>query len=223
MAKLTEKVISQTLEFAYDKAISGVVGLESAADLAESYVRAHPGDKRKQADALIRRQILNGATSGFLSGLGGLITLPVAIPLNIASVLLLQVRMIVAIAVIGGYDPKDEKVKSIVFSCLVGSSIKAVMKEVGINMGKRIAIGQLFAALGGGTIVRVNRMIALKLVPKFATGVSKWVPVLGGLIGGALDAVWVNDVGTTAKLFFIESNNILEGDDAVDAEKDAAE
>ena len=41
-----------------------------------------------QLDNFISWQVAKCGTSGFLTGLGGLITLPVAIPANIASVLL---------------------------------------------------------------------------------------------------------------------------------------
>ena len=40
------------------------------------------------AKALIRGQLAKCSTSGFLAGLGGLITLPVAIPANISRCLL---------------------------------------------------------------------------------------------------------------------------------------
>ena len=215
MSKLTENAISQALEFAYEKAVNGVAVADSAAVLARPYIEAHPGDKRKQADALIKKEILKGASSGFITGFGGLVTLAVTIPANIVSVLFIQVRMIVAIAIIGGYDPKDEKIKSLVFSCLVGNSIREVLKSAGIEVGKKIAIKQLLASITGGTIVRINRSIALKMVPKLATGAFKWIPIVSGVIGGAMDAVWVNDVGTTAKLVFIESDNIADGDDTV--------
>ena len=52
--------------------------------------------------ALIRWQNAKCATSGFIAGLGGSITLPVSIPANISSVLYIQIRMIAAIAYMGG-------------------------------------------------------------------------------------------------------------------------
>jgi uncharacterized protein (DUF697 family) len=222
LSKLTEKVIAQALEFAYEKAVGGFAGADSAAALAETYKAAHPDDKRKQTDALIKKEIVKGASSGFVTGLFGLITLPVTIPANIVSVLFIQVRMVIAIAVIGGYDPKDEKVKSIIFSCLAGNAIKEVFKEAGVDVGKRMALKKIYNTFTGGTLARINRSIALKLIPKLSVNLGKWIPILGGVIGGAMDAVWVNEVGSTAKLIFIESGNIMDGDDAVQSD-DAAD
>jgi len=208
MLKLTESVISQALDFAYDKAINGFVGMDSALDLVESYKKAHPNDKRRQADALIKWHIAMGATSGFLTGLGGLITLPITIPANIASVLFIQVRMIVAIAVIGGYDPKDDRVKSFVYSCLVGNAVYDTLKDTGIKIGERIVLKKVISAISGGTLVRINRFVGFRLITKFGEkgliNLGKMVPIVGGVLGGTMDAVWVASVGKTAKLLFVE-------------------
>jgi len=217
MAKLTEAIVSQTLEYAYEKAIRGFIGVASAMDLAESYKEAHPGDKRKQAEALINRQIFNGASSGFLTGLGGLATLPLTIPANIFSALFIQIRMIAAIAIIGGHDPKDEKVKTLVFSCLVGSAMKDLLKEAGINIGTRIVLSKLILRIPEGALVRIARSVAIKVLPRLGTGAFKWIPIVSGVIGGAMDGVWVASVGKVAKSLFVES------DYTADAPEDATD
>ena len=92
-------------------------GTETAEELAESYLRKN-SPIEKAIDSLIRWQNAKGATSGFLTWLGGLITLPVAIPANIAFVMYVQIRMIATIAHMKGYDLKDDQVKTFVFVCL---------------------------------------------------------------------------------------------------------
>ncbi|WP_257575197.1 EcsC family protein [Vibrio parahaemolyticus] len=86
---------------AYDKAINGVAGLDSAQELALSYIK-ESSDPISQANSLIRWQNTKAGTSGFLTGLGGLITMPVTLPANITSVMYVQIRMIAAIAHMGG-------------------------------------------------------------------------------------------------------------------------
>jgi len=200
MPKLTESIIQQALEFAYN------AGANSATELAESYKKRYPACKQKQVDALIKWQIANGAASGFVTGLGGVITLPVAVPANIASVLFIQMRMIAAIAIIGGYDPKDERVKAFALSCLVGSGIKNAFKEIGIELGKKIMLGQI----SQGMLTRISRFVSLKLLSKFGEkGVGKILPIVGGVIGGTMDAVWVASVGKVAKSFFIEDSGLF--------------
>ena len=102
--------IMQVVEWAYDKAVNGVIGLDSAQELAESY-RDNNLSVYEQANSLIRWQNSKAATSGFVTGLGGLLVLPVTLPANIASVMYVQIRMIAAIAHLGGYDVRNDKVK----------------------------------------------------------------------------------------------------------------
>ena len=117
----------QVLDWAYDKACNGVVGLDSAQELAAPYLNGD-GELVDKVNALIRWQNTKAGTSGFITGLGGIITLPVAIPANISSVIFIQVRMIAAIAHMGGYDLKDDRVKTLVYTCLTGNAAKDIVK-----------------------------------------------------------------------------------------------
>jgi hypothetical protein len=206
--ELNESVIQNALDFAYDQANEGFACFDSAQELAKDYMEEYPNDKLEQADALIRWQIAKSATSGFVSNLGGLMTLPFAIPANIASVLFVQIRMIMAIAIIGGHNPKNDQVKALIYSSLVGSGVKELLKETGIIIGQKIALNAIRKYLTGSIIVRINRAVGFRLLTKFgSTGVinlAKGIPLLGGLIGGTVDAVWTNEVGEAAKSCFIE-------------------
>ena len=82
----------QALNWAYDKSINGVPGLDSASELAADYMKQE-GTRHDQANSLIRWQNTKAGTSGFLTGLGGIITMPVTVPANIASVMYVQIRM----------------------------------------------------------------------------------------------------------------------------------
>ena len=73
-------------------------------------------------DNFINWQTVKCATSGFISGLGGIATLPVTIPANISSVIYIQTRMIAAIASMSGYYPNDDEVKTLVYISLTGQS-----------------------------------------------------------------------------------------------------
>jgi uncharacterized protein (DUF697 family) len=208
---LNESKIQQALGYAYEKACAGFTGVDSALELVESYKKEYPDDSLKQVDAIIRWQVTKSAASGFLAGLGGLVTLPVAIPANILSVLYIQIRMILAIAIIGGYDPKDDKVKALVYACLAGSKIKDILKDAGIDALEKIAIKLIEKHLTEGAVVRINRAVGYRLLAKFgAKGVvnaSKLVPIIGGLIGGSMDAIWTKGIGQAAKKCFIEEKD----------------
>ncbi len=208
---ITEKNIMETLlDPIYNQAISGLPGCESARELANSYI-SDVGTKEEQADSLIRWQIAKCATSGFLTGLGGLITLPVAIPANLASVIYVQLRMSAAIAYMGGYDPKNDKVKTFVYVCLCGNAAKDVLKEsLAVPLGKAVAVAAI-NKIPREVIKNINRVVGLKLVTKFGEkgviNLGKAVPLLGGIISGTLDGVTTNIIGEKAKEIFLLGKN----------------
>jgi hypothetical protein len=208
---LTEGKLAQVLEWAYEKAIDGIPGTGTAQEFAEEYKRNNvtPLDA---ANSLIRWQNTKAATSGFLAGLGGLITLPVTLPANVASVMYVQLRMIAAIAYIGGHDPKDDRVKTLIYTCLAGNAAKDILKDVGISVANKIAVSSI-QKISSATITQINQAVGFRLLTKFGeTGVinmGKAVPILGGLVGAAFDSVTTNTVGNVARNVFIGGDDEL--------------
>lgn len=78
----------------YDKAVSGIAGIESAEMLAARYREDAHGDTQLAARNMIHWESIKAGSSGFLSGIGGVVALPVTLPLNITSVLFLQTRQV---------------------------------------------------------------------------------------------------------------------------------
>lgn len=88
-----------------------------------------PGTPEEQANSLIRWQITKASTSGFLTGLGGLLTLPLTIPANMTSVFYIQLRMVAAIAHMGGYDVRSDQVRTLAYTCLCGSAASDIQTD----------------------------------------------------------------------------------------------
>ncbi|MDR0518039.1 MAG: EcsC family protein [Fibromonadaceae bacterium] len=210
----TEAKVMQALDFAYERAISGFTGIDSAIQLAEHYKREYPNSKQEQVNALIRWQIAKSATSGFITGFGGFVVLPATIPANLASVLFIQLRMIIAIAIIGGHSPRDEKVRTLAQACLAENEIRVFLKEAGLSLlkeaaakefGKKIALNAVMKNLTADVMLRITRLVSAKILAKFGTAsLSKFIPVIGGIIGGAIDGVWTKKISKNAKKLFIE-------------------
>lgn len=207
--KIDQSYILQTLDYVYGLAVNGVPGLDSAEEMAKDYL-AKGGSLTECANSLIRWQNTKATTSGFLSGLGGIITMPVLIPANIASVMYVQVRMIAAIAVIGGHNIKDDKVKSLVYACMAGNAAKDILKEVGIKIGTKLT-QTLIEKISFEVIKKINQAVGFRLLTKFgSTGlinIGKMVPFIGGLIGGTFDLVTTNVIGNVARDTFIQQEN----------------
>lgn len=205
---LTEGVIMQALDWAYDKAVNGVPGFDSAQKMAEDY-SSGDGTLRSKVNSLIRWQISKAGVSGFITGFGGLPAMPITIPANLASVLYVQIRMIAAIAYMGGHDLKNDKVQSLVYACLAGNAAKDVLKDIGIVVGTKLTT-QAIANVSGKTLTAINQKVGFRLLTKFGekgvVNLGKAVPIVGGIIGGAVDIFATNTVGNIARDVFIEDN-----------------
>ncbi len=193
------------MDWAYDKAVAGIGGFDSAEDIAADYLKQN-GSLRDKANSLIRWQNAKAGTSGFVTGLGGLITLPVTLPANITSVLYVQIRMIAAIAKMGGYDLKDDRVKSLVFCCLVASSASDVLKQTGIAIGNKLALNAI-KNISGATLKQINQKVGFKLFMKFGekglVNFGKAIPLLGGVVGALFDVFSTNTIGNVARDTFL--------------------
>jgi len=200
----------KALDWSYDKAINGgVPGMDTAIELADSYLQ-RSGTLDEKVKSLILWQNTKSATSGFLTGLGGLITLPVAVPANITSVILVQMRMIAAIAHMGGFDLKDDQVKSFVYACLAGNAAKDILKNAGVQIGKKLAVTGI-KKIPFEVIKKINQAVGFRLLTKFGEkgiiNLGKMVPLAGGIIGGTVDAVATNTIGNVAHKLFIQEQN----------------
>ncbi len=204
---MLEREMMNLLDVCYDKALQGVLpGEKSIEELAEDYLYKS-SSKKKAIDNLIGYQTLLCGTNGFMTGLGGLLVLPVAIPANILSTIYIQLRMIAAIAYINGYDIYSDQVRTIAYACLTGSSTIKVLKNVGIKIGEKVVIN-VIKKIPAEVLVKINQQVGFRLVTKFGqkgfVNLGKMFPVAGGLIGGAFDIGTTIIIGNVAKEVFRE-------------------
>ena len=112
-------------------------GVDGVQDLARSYGAQHPGSD-VAIDRLINWQVAKAGAAGFVTGVGGMLTLPVAIPANLAGVMYIQIRMIGAVAHLRGYDVRSDQVRTLVVACLAGSAAFDILKDIGIDIGTQL-------------------------------------------------------------------------------------
>ena len=206
MAKeLTIRKIEQTLRWAYKQALSSHGPIDGAIELAESYQGRHDSPRR-DAHALIRWQTVKAAGLGFITGVPGLPAMPVTLPANLTSVLFIQIRMIAAVAYLGGYDLNDDRVKTVCLACLCGHAARAILREAGIEISQKMAVLAL-RRWPKRTFIEINKKVGFRLLTKFGEkgviNASRAVPVLGGLVGGGVDAAWTKAMGDRARDIFI--------------------
>lgn len=201
---LTEENMLQALDWIYDKSLNGIPGTATVYDLADSYLAKHSSPE-KAINSLIRWQNTKSVTSGFVTGVGGYLTLPIAIPANISSVLYVQTRMIATIAHIRGYNLKDDQIQSFVYVALTGHSAAGIMKQAGMKFGTSLST-QLIKKVPFEVIKAINAKVGFRLVTKFGekgvVNLGKAIPLIGGAIGGTVDGLSTNVIGKTAKRVF---------------------
>lgn len=203
--------------FLLEKGLAGAGPLSSAEDLASEYlIDSSYGNDDRRVDALIRREMTKNFTSGFITGLGGLVTFPVSIPAALGASWLIQARMAGAIARIYGHDLDSERVRTKILLSLAGDVAKDAMKDLGLKLDNKLT-QRAVDEIPGRALVEINKRIGAKLITKVGQKVvlrfPRAVPVLGGVVGGSLDAVVCRMVGRTAKtLFMPPSGAVLDGE-----------
>lgn len=176
----------------YNQVLREVPGLDTPAASARVFVDA-TSSPREAADHVRRRYTVYCATLGFACGLPGYASSPVTVPTNVAGVFLLQLHMCAVIAVIGGNDPEDDDVREQSVQCVLDLSTvesdstgwTGLARRVGIKLGER---GVRYA--GEQAVRWVGRR-------------TRWLPLVGGVIGGYSDLQSTQAVGRRATQLFL--------------------
>lgn len=208
MENLTESKMLSILDYCYDKALNGIPMVsESTEELAKYYLDKYQS-REKAVEELVSNQLMKCTTSGFVTGLGGVLTMPVTIPANISSVIYIQLRMITSIAYIGEYDIKSDEVKTLAYVCLTGKGASDILKNCGIAVANKIGIN-LVKKIPTKVLTVINQKVGFRLVTKFGEkgiiNLGKAVPFLGGIVGGGFDYTTTKTISKVAINMFLKN------------------
>ena len=224
--KFSQEDILKVLDTCYEKATNGISKISPSIDqLAGDYLSKHTSKEEAIKD-MLKKQVLKCTTSGFITGFGGAITLPVTIPANIGSVLYVQMRMIACTAYMAGYDISSDQVQTLVYACLAGLSVGEIAKQFGIKFGQKVAVGMI-EKIPGKVLTKINQKVGFRLLTKFGEkgliNLGKLVPGVGAVINGGVDFAETKAIAKRAYQMFVENNfDIGEKiDDIIDAETTA--
>lgn len=203
---LTASNATKVVRYLLDKGIGGVPPLSSSEHLAQEYLLDQGyRDNDHRVASLVRWETSKNFSSGFLTGLGGIITMPISVPTALGASWVVQARMAGAIARIYGHDVTDDRVRTFVLLSLAGDSAKDLIKDAGIRLA-RSGMRRALAQIPGRALVEINKQIGFRLLTKAGergiVNLSKAIPLAGGVVGGSLDAMACRIVGKAAKSIF---------------------
>jgi EcsC protein family len=198
-ARLSELAPGLTAAFvreALHRAIHGIGPLPPAAKAADKQLREQKGNVDKAIREVIENHIRYAGAQGFLTNLGGLATMAVAVPTNITGLALVECRMVAGIAHLRGYDLTDPRVKNAVLVCLLGEeSVRGLVTD------KKLPAPPMALATAPAHDPWLDQVVCAEVASDLVNKVAgkrlagtagRKIPFVGGFIGAGADgyATW---------------------------------
>jgi uncharacterized protein (DUF697 family) len=192
-AKIAPSVASQYVRAVLDKAIDGVGPLRSAAASADSRLVDSNGDVELAIAKTVRMHVALAGAQGFVTNLGGVAALALAVPANVLGVTLVQCHMIAGIAHLRGYNLDDPRTRNGILVCMLGEDSAAALLKSESLPANPMALATA-AAHDPELDELISREVTTDLIARTAgrravTLVGRRIPLLGGVVGGGSDAL----------------------------------
>lgn len=202
LAATTDRWLLQLVQ----RAISGYGPLKPVAESADQALRDAHGNRAQAERALAKQHYLAAAGEGFVTGLGGVVLLPVTMPANVAGFYAVAARHAAALAHLRGYDVQSPSVQTAVALCLVGEDVNSVLSKVGLassGLSTKLLSGVLPQTMSNALHKAIAfRLIAIVGAKRLAT-MGRLVPVVGGVVSAGADAYLLRGIVQAADEVFV--------------------
>ena len=203
------------LDRLYPTAVDGLPGLGTPAEFAARF--ADPETPvRERGERLVRTHIALGSATGFATGLGGWITLPLTLPAGVAGAALIQIHMAAAVAALAGKSVADERTRSRVLECVIGASPspadgpvrdaeQEALDRVGLKLAERglnVVLSGAATALNWGAKKAAGRVLRKRVL--------RGIPLVGGVIGAVSDGFVTTQIARNALDTFLDDGGLRE-------------
>lgn len=152
-----------------------------------------------------RKSIKNGLV-GAVTGLGGIVTLPVSIPADLVCSWRIQASMAFSIAYIYGHTKDTTDLKTDLYLILAGDSAKEALKRFGIEVSKSVTKKAVDKYITRDIMVKIWKVVGRKIITKAGekslTSFMKLVPLVGAPVGFAFDWGATKAVGGLAIKYY---------------------
>lgn len=200
---LSASFVRETLH----RALDGAGPVLGAAALADKVLRGHDGAVDAAVKDVVDHHIRYAGVQGFVTNLGGLVTMTVTVPANLTGLAVLQARMVAGVAHLRGYDLSDPRVHNAVLATTIGEDDVEALVKKGRLPAPPMALAT--APVHDPAIdALVSAEVAADLVTRvagkrLATTMGRRVPGIGGLVGMGTDGWSTYKIGHYAEGEFL--------------------
>jgi hypothetical protein len=199
--QLATSLVQQLARGAFD----GVGPLAPADDVARQARDRH--DTVEDAiDAVVAEHTRLAAMNGFVTGLGGFIVLPIAVPANVVGFYTLATRMVAVIAALRGHDLTHTDVRVAVLAALTGDDLGRLLGNAGVVLPPTGVTSAWLRRMAPSTTTMVNKAIGMRLLvgtgERVLVKLGRAIPMAGGLIGGTVDIAMIRSIARHARQVF---------------------
>lgn len=182
-------------------------GQQDINEYVEKLRSQNPGiSPDKLAKKIVRRKSIKNGFIGAITGVGGLITLPVTIPADLVISWKIQIFIALCVAYVYGHNSRTTDIKTDVYLILAGDSAKEALKRLGIEASKGVTKKAINKYITREVMVKIWNVIPQKIITKAGekslTSFMKMVPLVGAPVGYAFDWVAAKTVGKTAIKYY---------------------
>lgn len=170
----------------------GAGPLSGAVAYADDRLNRFDGDAERAIRRIVNETTTATGATGFTTGVGGFTTLPAAIAVNLAGSMLLNARMVGAVAHLRDWPIEEETAQTAILLLAAGGSLNEAVSNVGVKVGGKVTM-RVIESIPAETIRAINKKAGFMLVAKYGTKrsvvtLAKVIPVVGGVVSGGVDA-----------------------------------
>jgi hypothetical protein len=211
MSAVVPGATSEILRLLMQLAIDGMAKFPGARASAGRQLEKANGDVEAAIRALAKQHTALAGAQGFVTNVGGVVTMMAAFPTNLAGLATIQTRMVAAIAHLRGYDLDDPRVRAAILMCLLGETeVKRLIASKDLpSTPQAVATAPLADPTLQETVGQLVLTTAVvRLTGKrFITVLARRIPVVGGGVGAFNDSLDTSTVAAYARRQFVSRRN----------------
>jgi hypothetical protein len=158
------------------------------------------------ARMVVRRKALKSGLVGAATGVGGLLTLPIAVPSALAVNWKIQASLIMAVAHVYGHTEDTLDLSTDIYLVLAGDAAKEALKRFGIEASKTVTRKAVEKYITREVMKKIWKVLGRKIITKAGekslTSFVRLIPLVGAPVGFAFDWTSTRLVGGAAIKYY---------------------